>query len=91
MMPDRNRPIHDDLKCVELVESLTDYLDGDLNDDQRRRVEQHLATCEGCRSALDQFRTTIGVAGRLTPDDVAHIDALVRDRLIATLGVMRRR
>jgi hypothetical protein len=54
-------------------------------------VEQHLATCEGCRAALDQFQTTIGVAGRLTPDDVAHIDALVRDRLIATLGVMRRR
>jgi anti-sigma factor RsiW len=90
-MPDRNRPIRDDLQCVELVDSLTDYLDGDLNDDQRRRVEQHLATCEGCRAALDQFQTTIGVAGRLTADDVAHIDALVRDRLIATLGVMRRR
>ncbi|MGH2384277.1 MAG: anti-sigma factor family protein [Candidatus Limnocylindria bacterium] len=87
-MPDRNRPIRDDLQCVELVDSLTDYLDGDL---KRRRVEQHLATCEGCRAALDQFQTTIGVAGRLTPDDVAHIDALVRDRLIATLGVMRRR
>jgi hypothetical protein len=29
--------------------------------------------------------------GALTPADVAHVDALVRDRLIATLGVMRRR
>jgi anti-sigma factor RsiW len=90
-MSDPNPPTHDDLQCVELVDSLTAYLDGELNDHQRRRIERHLAGCEGCRTALDQFQTTIRVAGRLTPDDVAHIDALVRDRLIATLGVMRRR
>jgi anti-sigma factor RsiW len=81
----------DDLQCVELVDGLTEYLDGEVDEAQRRRVERHLETCEGCRAALDQFQTVIGVAGRLTADDVAHIDAQVRDRLIATLGVMRRR
>lgn len=90
-MPDLDPPGPDDLQCVELVDSLTDYLDGEVTDDQRRRVDQHLATCEACRTALDQFKTTIRVAGRLTADDVAHIDARVRDRLIATLGVARRR
>jgi len=90
-MTDASEPGPDDLQCVELVDSLTDYLDGEVSEGQRRRVEQHLATCESCRAALDQFQTTIEVAGRLTPDDVAHIDALVRDRLIATLGVVRRR
>jgi anti-sigma factor RsiW len=90
-MADPNRPSPDDLQCLELVDSLTDYLDGEMNEGQRRRVEQHLATCEGCRAALDQFQTVIGLAGRLTPADGAHIDARVRDRLIATLGVMRRR
>jgi anti-sigma factor RsiW len=90
-MTDPSGPGPDDLQCVELVDSLTAYLDGEVNEGQRRRVEQHLETCEGCRAALDQFQTVIGVAGRLTADDVAHVDALVRDRLIATLGVMRRR
>ena len=90
-MADPNRPSPDDLQCVQLVDTLTDYLDGEVNEGQRRRVEQHLATCEGCRAALDQFQTVIGLAGRLTSADVAHIDALVRDRLIATLGVVRRR
>jgi anti-sigma factor (TIGR02949 family) len=90
-MADRSGPGPGDLQCVELVDSLTEYLDGEVSEDQRRRIEQHLATCEGCRAALDQFQTVIGLAGRLTAHDVAHVDALVRDRLIATLGVMRRR
>ena len=90
-MADPNRPGPDDLQCVELVDSLTDYLDGEVDEGKRRRVEQHLETCEGCRAVLDQFQTVIRLAGRLTAADVAHIDAGVRDRLIATLGVMRRR
>jgi anti-sigma factor RsiW len=84
-------PGPDDLQCVELVDSLSEYLDGAVSEAQRRRVEQHLETCEGCRAALGQFQTVIRLAGRLTAADVAHIDAGVRDRLIATLGVMRRR
>ncbi len=54
-------------------------------------IERHLEECEGCRAALDQFRTVIRLTGRLTAADVERIDALVRDRLMTTLGVMRRR
>ena len=90
-MTDPSEPAPDDLQCVALVDGLTDYLDGEVDEGHRMRVEQHLETCEGCRAALDQFQTVIGLAGRLTAADVAHIDAQVRDRLIATLGVMRRR
>jgi anti-sigma factor RsiW len=90
-MTDASEPGPDDLQCVELVDSLSDYLDGAVSEGQRRRVEQHLETCEGCRAGLDQFQTVIRLAGRFTAADMAHIDAGVRDRLIATLGVMRRR
>jgi anti-sigma factor (TIGR02949 family) len=90
-MAETSRPGPDDLQCVELVDSLTEYLDGEVSESERTRVEHHLQTCEGCRVALDQFQTVIRLAGRLTADDVAHIDAEVRNRLIATLGVMRRR
>lgn len=60
-----------DLSCRELVELFTSYLDGSLAPDERARFEAHLVDCEGCDNALDQFRTTIDVAGRLTEAQVA--------------------
>lgn len=90
-MADHRESSPDDLQCRELVDAITDYLDGEVNEGQRRVIEQHLEGCAGCRVALDQFRTVIRLAGRLTEADVARIDALVRDRLMATLRVTRRR
>ena len=80
-----------DLRCVEFVEGVTAYLDGAVDEDHRRRIEQHLAGCAGCSAALGQFRTVIDVAGRLTAADVATIDPLLRDRLEATLRIPRRK
>jgi anti-sigma factor RsiW len=81
----------DDLACIDLVNKVTEYLDGKLDEGQREPIERHLQVCDGCRAALNQFQTVIRLAGRLTAADVARIDALVRDRLMATLRVMRRR
>jgi anti-sigma factor (TIGR02949 family) len=87
--PDEASP--DDLACIDLVSRLTEYFDGELEEGQRARIEQHLAECPGCRAALDQFQTVIRLVGRLTAADVARIDALTRDRLLATLRAARRR
>ena len=81
----------DDLRCIELVGAITAYLDGEVHDEQRARIDRHLAGCAGCRAALDQFQTVIGLAGRLTAADVASLDPLVRDRLLSTLRIPRRR
>jgi anti-sigma factor (TIGR02949 family) len=81
----------DDLACIDLVDSVTAYLDGELDESQRARIERHLEACGGCRAALEQFQTVIDLVGRLTPTDVARIDALTRDRLMATLRAARRR
>ena len=48
-----------ELTCQELVELLTDYLDGALPAGERARLEAHLAECEACDAYLAQFRTTI--------------------------------
>jgi predicted anti-sigma-YlaC factor YlaD len=90
-MADPDGPGPDDLQCKELADSLTEYLDGEVSEAQRMRIDQHLGECEGCRAALDQFQTVIRLAGRLTAADVARIDALARDRLMATLRAARRR
>lgn len=48
-----------DLTCRELVELVTDYLDGALSPDDRARFEVHLSECEGCRAYLEQMRMTV--------------------------------
>ena len=80
----------DDLRCIEFVSLVTAYLDGEVDEEQRRRIDQHLGGCRGCRAALYQFQTVIRLAGRLTAADVADLDPLIHDRLTATLRVPRR-
>jgi predicted anti-sigma-YlaC factor YlaD len=81
----------EDLQCIEFVGLVTAYLDGEVNEGQRRRIGEHLEGCQGCRAALGQFQTVIRVAGRLTGADIADVDPLIRDRLMATLRAPRRR
>ena len=71
----------DNLSCAELVELVTDYLEGALEPAARRRFDEHLAVCLGCEDYLDQIRATIATAGRVTPHD---LDPVARDRLLAT-------
>lgn len=80
-----------DQRCIDFVEQLTAYLDGTLPRPARRRVDEHLEHCEGCRAALAQWRTVARLAGRLGPADVADLDPFVRDRLMATFREIRRR
>ena len=68
-----------ELTCQELVEIVSDYLEGALPPDERERFEAHLKICEGCRRYLDQMRTTILVLGRLNEKD---LDRGARDQLI---------
>ncbi len=58
------------LACRELVEIVTDYLEGALPSGERARVEAHLAECPGCTVYVEQMRETIRLTGRLGEDDV---------------------
>jgi anti-sigma factor RsiW len=69
----------DDLVCQDLVEIVTNYLEGALSDADRARFDAHLEICEGCRRYLDQMRTTIRVVGTLTKDD---LDPNAKDQLL---------
>jgi anti-sigma factor RsiW len=61
---------HRDLVCQQVVELVTDYLEGTLSRAARRRFEAHLAGCPHCTEYLAQMRETIGLTGRLTPEDL---------------------
>jgi predicted anti-sigma-YlaC factor YlaD len=59
------------LSCQELVELVTDYLEGALGPGDLARFEHHLADCGKCRDYLLQLRQTIQVTGMLTLDDLS--------------------
>ncbi len=60
-----------DLTCAELVELVTDYLEGRLSPAERSRFEEHLGFCDWCVTYIEQMRQTIRTAGRLGEDDLS--------------------
>ena len=58
------------MNCNELVELVTEYLEGALPEGRRARFEEHLAGCDGCTAYMEQFRTTIRLTGMLTEEQV---------------------
>jgi anti-sigma factor RsiW len=53
------------LTCRQLVELVTDYLDGALSEGDRVRFEAHIAGCGHCGAYLHQIRETIRLTGHL--------------------------
>ena len=46
------------------LETLSEYLDGRLSDDERRRVERHLESCSRCASERASLEYTVGLVRR---------------------------
>lgn len=59
------------LVCQEVVELVSDYLEGALSRADRRRFEAHLRKCPNCTNYLEQMRATIRAMGSLHPDDLS--------------------
>jgi anti-sigma factor RsiW len=59
------------LSCQELVELVTDFLEGALDAADLARFEGHLAGCGKCGQYLEQLRQTIRVTGTLSADDLS--------------------
>jgi predicted anti-sigma-YlaC factor YlaD len=68
-----------ELTCQELVELVTDYLEGALSSDDQHRFEAHLDGCGGCRAYLEQMRGTILAVGGVTDAD---LEPAMRERLM---------
>ena len=72
------------LSCRELVELVTDYLEGALSKGERRLFENHIGRCDGCEVYLEQMRETISLLGHL-PEHALSSEA-ERDLLQAFRG-----
>jgi len=76
------------MRCKEVVELMTDYLEGALSREDAARFEEHIAGCDGCTAYLEQMRATRRLTGRLAVEPVP--DGL-RDELVAAFRNWRRR
>ena len=66
--------IQEPIRCVEMVEIVTEWMEGALDDDTRSAVEEHLAICPDCiayvtaKSAI--VGLTRGLARELGPERI---------------------
>jgi predicted anti-sigma-YlaC factor YlaD len=61
---------HREIPCQEMVELITDYLEGTMSRSRSKRFEAHLAGCENCSEYLRQMRVTIIASGTLREQDL---------------------
>ena len=68
------------ITCQEVVELVTDYLEGTLDDTTRVEIEAHLSLCPGCGEYLRQMRATLDAVGHVPLDSLS---GEARDELLA--------
>lgn len=71
--------------CRELLQSLSDYVDGELEEALCAEIERHLGACEDCRIVVDTLRKTIYLYK--TAAEPAEMPAEVRARLYRRLDL----
>ena len=69
---------------------ISDYVDGQVTESERDRVEAHLAGCEQCRSELEGLRATVSLLGALPELRVPRSFALreAPERATSTSGLV---
>lgn len=76
------------ISCQEVVELVTDYVEGELPAAETALFEQHLNFCEGCVWYVDQMRTTVEVVGGIKEEDLPDE---MRERLMTAFRDWKRK
>ncbi len=71
------------MTCKQVLNDLSEYLDGELDPVLVQNLTLHLEHCEDCRIVVDTTRKTIEVSCNSQP---ASLPQDVQDRLTRTVG-----
>lgn len=74
--------------CRQVVELVSDYLDGALDPSVHAAVEEHLSACPGCLEYLSQMRITVGSLRDIGSED---LPPSMVSRLVAAFSEQRGR
>lgn len=76
---------HAHTNCEELLGSLSEYIDGELNPELCQELEKHLAGCDNCRVVLNTTKRTIDLVH--APMEKTDLPEDVRERLFKRLNL----
>jgi predicted anti-sigma-YlaC factor YlaD len=71
--------------CRALLSSLSDFVDGVLEDELCAEIEKHMTDCENCRIVVDTLRKTVLLYRQNSQP--ASVPAEVRERLYRKLDL----
>ena len=77
--------MHRHEECRQLLDSLSDYVDGDLQQELCDEIELHMKDCDNCRIVVDTLSKTISLYQ--TSSDPAIVPEEVRQRLYHRLDL----
>lgn len=70
------------MNCRELAETLLDYITGELAEEHRRQIEEHLGCCPPCVTFIETYQVTIKLTRRLPQ---APLPPELKERLEAAM------
>ena len=75
------------LSCQEIVEIVTDYLEGALDPETTTALLSHLELCPGCERYLEQIRETVATLGEVSSE---NLSTETQDDLLDAFRAFRR-
>ena len=76
------------MKCRELAEFLSDYVNQELPQESRAHFEFHLSKCKNCHQYLLQYELTIK-AGKIACDEMSDEMGAIPDDLVKAVMAAR--
>lgn len=76
---------HEHRNCHHLLGSLSEYVDGELDDELCAALEQHLEDCENCRIVVDTLKKTVYLYHATSQEEIMPGD--MRERLYRSLNI----
>jgi predicted anti-sigma-YlaC factor YlaD len=89
-MADLNRVVAG-IRCIEVLEILSDYLDGDVSQEVKERIEAHLRGCDQCERFGGQMSSVVKSLRKQLKDPEPLDEGVakrLRDRLSRELGII---
>jgi anti-sigma factor (TIGR02949 family) len=80
--------VNNEFSCQEMIEVVTNYLDGALPPDERQRFESHLSYCAGCSTYVEQMRETIRQTGVIPREE--SLPPALREEIVTQFRTWRR-
>ncbi len=76
---------HEHKNCHQLLGSLSEYVDGELDDELCSALEKHLENCADCRIVVDTLRKTVYLYHTNAKEEQLPTD--IRQRLYKSLNI----